>query len=129
MYQDILSFEKQREDEWFYLKYDEVSKAAKKGDGGAKTKMAWLMLAGRGGAKVDESKAISILEDRVDKNDSNAMWILGLCYEFGRGVQADSERAESLYKQSQGNGNRIGKFIASRQWYNEVNNLVVMRRL
>ena len=44
--------------------------------------------------------------------DAEAMWMLGLCYEYGRGCGQDLERAEELYGQSCDGGNAIGKFLS-----------------
>ena len=43
--------------------------------------------------------------------DADAMWMLGVCYEFGMGIEQDIERAVTLYKQSSEKGNVIGWFF------------------
>ena len=58
----------------------------------------------------DES-VVSLLEERVKEKDEEAMWMLGLCYEYGIGCERDLTRAETLYKQSCDGGNVIGKFL------------------
>ena len=109
---------KGREDvEWKELKYSEVLKQVESGDNSAKTKLAWLKLSGLRGAEVDEDGAVVLLEERVKDRDGDAMWILGVCYEFGMGIEQDIERAEALYKQSSERGNVIGEFFVSHGRY------------
>ena len=103
---------KRREDvEWKDLKYSEVLKEVERGDNSAKTKLAWSKLSGVGGAEVDKDGAVALLEERVKDRDSDAMWMLGVCYEYGRGIEQDIERAELLYKQSSESGNEISMFF------------------
>ena len=92
--------------------YADTLKAVERGDNSAKTKMAWLLLSGNGGADTDEDKAVALLEERVKDRDSEAMWMLGLCNEYGIGTEQDVRHAESLYKQSSERGNAIGFFFA-----------------
>ena len=82
-------------------------------DNKAKTKLAWYKLSGRGGAEVDEDGAVVLLEERVKENDFEAMWMLGLCCEYGMGCEKDMERAELLYMQSGEGKNVIGQFLAA----------------
>ena len=77
------------------------------------TKRAWLMLSGLGGVDVDEDGAVALLEERVKDRDSDAMWMLGICYEFGRGIEQDKVQAMKLYQQSMDGGNEIGKNFVS----------------
>ena len=74
----------------------------------AKTKLAWYMLSGRGGAIVDADGAVLLLEERVKDGDTKAMWILGVCNEYGLGTETSIERAELLYCQSRDKGNTMG---------------------
>ena len=91
--------------------YKEILRAVEGGDNKAKTKLAWYKLSGRGGAEVDEEGAVALLEERVKDKDVEAMWMLGLCYEYGMGVEQDLERAEELYKESSDGESEIGKFL------------------
>ena len=68
-----------------------------------------------GGTEVDPEKAVALLKKRVKKKDAEAMWILGLCCEYGIGIEKDLERAESLYEQSREKGNEIGEFFAEKR--------------
>ena len=40
------------------------------------------------------------------------MWMLGVCYEFGIGIEQDIERASRLYNLSKAGGNEIGENLA-----------------
>ena len=103
------------EDSWLELKYDDVKNTVERGDEKAKTKLAWLMLSGLGGAAVDEDGAVALLEERVKERDSDAMWILGVCYEFGLGIEQDIERAKILFQQSSDEWNKIGEMFLWRK--------------
>ena len=92
--------------------YRAVLRAVEGGDNKAKTKLAWYKLSGYGGAEVDEDGAVKLLEERVKDKDIEAMWMLGLCYEYGRGCEQDIEKAEELYGLSRDGGNEIGKFLS-----------------
>ena len=93
--------------------YKGVVRAVESGDNKAKTKLAWYKLSGRGGAEVDVDGAVVLLEERAggEEKDAEAMWMLGMCCEYGMGCEQDLERAESLYKQSSEGGSVIGKFF------------------
>ena len=80
-----------------------------------KTKQAWLMFSGLGGVNVDEDGAVALLQERVKEGDTDAMWMLGICYGFGIGIEQDIEQAEKLYQQSSDGGNEIGIFFVSRK--------------
>ena len=86
------------------FQYKAVLEAAERGDGKAKTKLAWFLLSGLGGASVDADKAVIMLE---------AMWILGVCREYGIGVEQNIEKALYLYEESHRRGNRIGHFLGT----------------
>ena len=93
------------------VEYEEVLRAVERGDNKAKTKLARYKLSGRGGAEVDEDGAVALLKECVGDKDSDAMWMLGLCYEYGMGCEQDIEEAEKLYKKSSDGGNAIGDFF------------------
>ena len=92
-------------------KYDDVEKAIEKGDEKAKTKLAWLKLSGRGGAERDEDGAVALLEERVKDGDGEAIWMLGVCYEYGLGIEQNVRLAESLYKKSSSGYNETGRYF------------------
>ena len=115
---------------WLKLKYEEVKKAVEGGDESAKTKLAWLKLSGLGGAEKDEDGAVALLEERVKEGDDDeAMWMLGVCNEYGIGTEQDIERAEDLYKQSSERGNEIGKLFAARGGDERGSGMMKMKRL
>ena len=89
--------------------YKDVLDAVERGDESAKTKVAWYMLSGRGGAAIDAKGAVVLLEERVKDRDAEAVWMLGVCSEFGIGIEQDIERATKLYGQSKEVGNVIGE--------------------
>ena len=62
-----------------------------------------------------EDYAASLLEQRAKKGDTDAMWMLGVCYEYGIEIEQDIKRAEDLYKQSSDRGNEIGWFFAAQR--------------
>ena len=93
--------------------------AVKEGKKEAKTKLAWFLLSGCGGAEIDKDKAFQLLEERVEEQDSEAMWMLGLCYEYGMGCEQDIEKAELLYKRCQEAGNAVGEFFVEKREKNE----------
>ena len=95
-------------------KYKEVIDAIERGDESGKTKLAWYKLSGVEGVQVDADEAVKLLEERVEAGDSEAMWMLGLCKEYGRGTKQDIEEAEKLYKQSRESGNEIGEKLAEK---------------
>ena len=92
--------------------YQEVICSVGSGDDKARTKLAWYKLSGRGCADVDVEGAVVLLEGRVKDKDAEAMWMLGVCYEYGMGCEQDVERAEELYQQSRDSGSVISKFLA-----------------
>ena len=92
--------------------YEAVLSAVEKGEESTKTELAWYKLCGHGGATKDVDEAVILLEERVKAGDGEAMWMLGLCKEYGNGTVQDMEGADKLYKQSSEAGNEIGKFLA-----------------
>ena len=91
--------------------YREAVSAMENGDSSAKTKVAYYKLTGLGGVEVDAEGAVALLEERAKDGDNEAKWMLGLCYEYGMGIEQDIERAELLYQQSSEGGNVVGEFL------------------
>ncbi len=91
--------------------YREAVSAMENGDAKAKTKVAFYKLSGRGGVEVDREGAVALLEERVKDRDYEAMWILGLCCEYGLGTEQDIERAQKLYGESKEGKNVVGEFL------------------
>ena len=100
--------------------YEVVLSAVEKGDESSKTELAWYKLCGVGGAKKDVDEAVILLEERVKDRDGEAMWMLGLCKEYGMGTEQDIEGAEKLYKQSSEAGNEIGKVLESKWFHGDL---------
>ncbi len=94
--------------------YKEVLSAVERGEESAKTKLAWYKLSGIGVAKVDVDGAVKLLEERVEEGDGEAMWMLGLCKEYGRGIERGIEGAEKLYEESKEAGNEIGEILVEK---------------
>ena len=90
---------------------EKLACAMKSGDERAKTKVAYFKLSGRGGVEVDVDGAVALLEERVKEGDCEAMWMLGICCEYGIGTEQDIQRAEKLYRESSGGGNVVGEFL------------------
>ncbi len=91
--------------------YKQVVEAVKEGNKEAKTKLARYLLSGYGGAQIDEDRAFDILNERVKDGDAEAMWMLGLCYEYGMGCEISDKEIETLYKRCREGGNAIGEFF------------------
>ena len=96
--------------------YNAVLSAIEKGEESAKTELAWYKLSGYEGARKDVDEAVALLEERVKAGDEEAMWMLGLCKEYGIGTEQDVAGAYRLYKQSREAGNELGDFLASKSW-------------
>ena len=102
----MMTFEEEKQE------YENVLKEIARDNNRARTKLAWFKLSGYGGAEVDESGAVALLNERVADKDAEAMWMLGLCCEYGMGCEQDLKRAESLYTQSAEGECVIGKLLA-----------------
>ena len=59
----------------------------------------------------DVKKAIALLEECVSETDGKAMWMLGLCHEYGIGMKPDFDKAKALYYQSSRRGDSFGEFL------------------
>ena len=59
----------------------------------------------------NEEKAVAILQECAKKQDSKALWMLGLCYEYGIGVEVDEDHARAMYSQASTMGSNIGTFL------------------
>jgi len=88
--------------------YKLTEKLVELGSNKAKTKLAHYKLLGHG-CETDADEAVVLLTERVKDDDSEAMWLLGLCYEFGMGTEQDLDEADSLYDLSY--DDPVGRFI------------------
>ena len=59
----------------------------------------------------DAEAAVALLEEKVKDRDAEAMWMLGVCCEFGMGTKQDVERAEQLYKCGAEHGNATAMLL------------------
>ena len=75
-----------------------------------KTKVAYDMLSGQGGVEVDRVRSVELLEECSKRGYAEAKWMLGLCCEYGMGIEQDIQRANMLYKQSS-SANVVGFFL------------------
>lgn len=91
--------------------YADALRAMENGDERAKTAVAFYCLSGKDSAEIDLDGAVALLEERTKDRDAEAMWMLGLCCEFGIGTERDVMRGMSLYRQSRDSGNTIGEFL------------------
>ena len=89
-------------------KLQEVLNAVKKGEDGSRIKLEQLTFSKLG---VDE-EMIRRFGEQVEKGDSEAMWKLGLCKEYGLGTKQSVREAESLHEESSDCGNPIGIILA-----------------
>ena len=96
------------------IEYKNALAAVKCGDEEEKTNLAWFKLSGRGGSDVDEDWAVTLLEEQVECLDPKAMWMLGLCKEFGMGTDQSLGAADKYYERSCNRKNEIGSFLRSR---------------
>ena len=70
------------------------------------------MLEGSHGMERDAEAAVALLEEKA-QGDAEAMWMLGVCCEFGMGTKQDVERAEQLYKRGAEQGNATAKLLSN----------------
>ena len=78
------------------------------------TDEARWMLEGSHGAERDAEAAVALLEAKVKDRDTEAMWMLGVCCEFGIGTEQDVERAEQLYKHGAEQGSSTAKLLTDK---------------
>ena len=72
------------------------------------------MLEGSHGMTRDADAAVALLEEKVKDRDAEAMWLLGVCCEFGMGTEQDVARAEQLYKCGAEQGNATAKLLTDK---------------
>ena len=77
------------------------------------TEKARWMLEGSNGMARDADAAVALLEDKVKDHDAVAMWMLGMCCEYGMGTKKDVARAEQLYNRATEQGNFAAKLLSS----------------
>ena len=108
--------EKRKGDDCLYeAQAREAMCAIKRGDRRAKTTVAYYKLTGCGGVEVDAEGAVVLLKERAKEGDSEAEWMLGLCYEYGIGIKQDIEQAQVLFRQSSDAGNSAGEILVRKR--------------
>ena len=78
------------------------------------TEKARWMLEGSHGMVRDAEAAAALLEKKVKDGDTEAMWMLGVCCEYGMGTEQDVDRAEQLYKRGAAQGNATAKLLTDK---------------
>jgi len=89
-------------------KFGDVLDAVKRGEEGSKIKFAQLIFSRLG---VNE-EMIQSLEEQAKNGDSEAMWKLGLCKEYGIKTKQNRKEAEYLYEASSEGGNPTGVILS-----------------
>ena len=59
-------------------------------------------------------EAVVLLEEGVKCQDIEAMWMLGVCCEFGMGIEQDVERAQQLYCAASQQGSATASLLATK---------------
>ena len=63
----------------------------------------------------DADGAVVVLQQQVDEHhDAQAMWLLGLCCEYGMSTAQDTRRAEQLYQQAAQQGDETAKLLVGK---------------
>ena len=57
----------------------------------------------------DEARAAQFYQRAADRGSSRGLYLLGGCYEQGRGVEQDLDRAGALYRQAADKGEQEAK--------------------
>ena len=72
---------------------------------------ARLVLEGSHGTARDADEAVALLKKEVQHGNADAMWILGVCCEFGIGTEQDEGRAEQLFQKAAQQGNTTAMLL------------------
>ena len=83
---------------------DELEVLVTQGDMDAKRELAIRLMEGNG-VPQNHPKAVALLEDCVALDNAEAMLMLAKCCAFGRGMEHNAERAESLIAEAANKGN------------------------
>ena len=85
----------------------------------ARTERARSLLSQRDDNREKAKEAVKLLEEGVEQDDAEAMWILGVCKAFGLGTKQNVDQAEELYRKSSDKGNEVGLFLTRNMTYFE----------
>ena len=66
------------------------------------------------GYDAGDGDIIKQLNKEVEAKNGEAMWVYGICKEFGIGTEQDMEKARDLYEESENLGSASGNFLASK---------------
>ena len=80
----------------------------------AEKEKALLLLEGDHSTKEDACTAVAMLDRLAKEGDSDAMWILGVCHEYGMGVAQDVKAADQLYTKSAQKRNPTAKLLVGK---------------
>ena len=58
-----------------------------------------------------DKQTMTMVDECVKSGDPEAMWIQGLCMEYGMGCDMDSASAEKMYEKAAGCGSPVGQFF------------------
>ena len=78
------------------------------------TTTARWMLEGSHGMARNADAAVALLEEKAKDRDAEAMWMLGVCCEFGLGAEQDVARAEQLYKRAAELGSSTAQLLTGK---------------
>ena len=65
-------------------------------------------------AVMDPRELVASLKKGAKAGDGEAMWVLGICEEYGIGTKQNFEKAERLYEQSSNANNKTGKILSQK---------------
>ena len=77
----------------------------------SQTRRAYWMLEGSHGYVVDANKAVELLITKAREGDSDAMWILSYCFQFGIGVEKNIEASKKLARKANALQNPVAKIM------------------
>ena len=60
-----------------------------------------------------QEDAVKLFEDCVTDGDVEATWMLGMCYEYGLGIDEDQKKAMELYEKAATKGCKTAEFLLS----------------
>ena len=89
---------------------DELDVLMGQGDMDAKRELAIRLMEGNDVLQ-NHPKAVALLEDCVALGDAEAMLMLAKCCAFGRGMEHNAERAESLISEAANKGNEEAQWL------------------
>ena len=80
------------------------------------TTNAWHKLS-TGPGEQSAREAVKVLKMSVKDEDEEAMWMLGVCKEFGIGTKKNIKKAEKLYAESSKRNSEVGRILSMKWFY------------